>query len=71
MENEANTWRIKYLEANAWRIKKNREVRELFRAPDIITEARNRRLEWTGLVIGREKEHLEEESPKKKIRRQT
>lgn len=41
-------------EGDTWRIKHNHELRDLFKEPDIIAEAKSRRLRWAGHIIRRE-----------------
>lgn len=41
-------------ENGIWRIKHNKEIRDLFGAPDIVAEARSRRLRWAGHIFRRD-----------------
>ena len=41
-----------------WRIKTNHEIREKFKSPDIVAEAKSRRLRWAGHIMRREEEKL-------------
>ncbi|KAL1446641.1 hypothetical protein WDU94_003506 [Cyamophila willieti] len=42
------------LEDGNWRIKHNKEIRDLFNQPDIVSEVKRGRLRWMGHVIRRE-----------------
>ncbi|XP_054277909.1 uncharacterized protein LOC128996544 [Macrosteles quadrilineatus] len=45
-------------ENGEWRVKHNRELRELYRDPDIVAEVRSRRLRWAGHVLRKEEGSL-------------
>ncbi|XP_054285599.1 uncharacterized protein LOC129002085 [Macrosteles quadrilineatus] len=45
-------------EDGVWRIRHNRELRELFKDPDIIGEVKSRRLRWVGHILRRKEESL-------------
>lgn len=44
------------LEDGIWRIKHNREIRTLYKEPDVVSEVRHNRLRWAGHVIRRDSE---------------
>lgn len=39
------------IEEGMWTIKRNEEIRHLYKDPEIIGEAKSRRLRWTGHLI--------------------
>lgn len=45
-------------EGGEWRRRKNRELRELYNEPDVVAEAKTRRLRWAGHVYRREQGSL-------------
>lgn len=45
-------------EGNIWRIKHNWEIRELFKEPDVVAEAKSRRLRWAGHVMRRDESSM-------------
>jgi hypothetical protein len=54
-----NMWERKILrkvhgpvtEQEVWRIKRNEELRELYKAPDLVVDIKRKQLEWLGHVI--------------------
>jgi hypothetical protein len=54
-----NMWERKILrkvygpvtEQGAWRIRRNEELRQLYKAPDLVVDIKMKRLEWLGHVI--------------------
>jgi hypothetical protein len=38
-------------EQGVWRIRRNEELRELYKAPDLVADIKSKQLEWLGHVI--------------------
>lgn len=58
-----------FREGNIWRIKHNQELGDLFRDPDILVEAKSRRLRWSGHAMERDEDNTKKQLQKENSER--